>query len=126
VGGLAMKKKSSIFGVLVAAVILILLINNLKSFDNEAQAAYEGLEKDFINKVPVNQMNAKAMSWIHDTGLDMERNPDSYSDREKFIVDNLRTMMVRVGTMNSLDYRDRILEEEYYDARDSVLQALEN
>ncbi len=117
-------KKSNIISILTAVIVLLFLFYPNKSFDDKAADAFDALEYNFVNRIAVQDMDEDTIRWIHDTAYDMEENPDSYNDREKYIINNLSSMMVRVGMMNSLDYRDRILEDQYYDARDSVQQAL--
>ncbi|KMY54347.1 hypothetical protein AC623_10745 [Bacillus sp. FJAT-27231] len=119
-----MNKKGIWIGALLAVGIYSLSSFVEQSFDNKAMKAYDALEHDFENRVPVDEMDKDALEWIHDTTLAMEKDPYSYSDREKSIVNNLGVMVDRIGTINSLDNRDRSLEEEYYNARHSVIRAL--
>ncbi|OCA85282.1 hypothetical protein [Pseudobacillus wudalianchiensis] len=119
-----MNKKGIWIGALLAVGVYSLSSFVEQSFDNKAMKAYDALEHDFENRVPVDEMDKDALEWIHNTTLAMEKDPYSYSDREKSIVNNLGVMVDRIGTINSLDNRDRSLEEEYYNARHSVIQAL--
>jgi hypothetical protein len=111
--------------VIGVVIILYLTINNItKSFDDNANSAYHEIEYYFINRTHGSEMDSKYIGWINDQGYEIESKPESFTDREKYIIDNLSSMAVRVAMMNGIPYRDRTLEDEYYDARDSVMQAL--
>lgn len=120
-----MKKNLKAITVIGVVIILYFTFNNInKSFDDRARSAYDDIESYFLNRTHASKMDSKTVNWIVDQGYDIESNPESFTDREKYIIGNLSTMMLRVAMMNGIEYRDRTLEDEYYDARDSVMQSL--
>ncbi len=120
-----MKNKLKAIIVIGVVIILYFTFNSItKSFDDKASSAYREIEYYFINQTHGSEMDSKYIVWIKDQGYEIEIKPDSFTDREKYIIDNLRTMAVQVAMMNGITHRDRTLEDEYYVARDSVMRAL--
>lgn len=119
--------KNSFKVILVVAIVTVLyftISSTTKTFDDNSLEVYRDIEGYFINQTHANEMNDKSIDWLTEQIYDLESSPDSFTDHEKYIIDNLITMYVQVGYMNVSPYRDRVLEEEYYNARDSVMRVL--
>lgn len=120
-----MQNKFKAFLVIGIVVILYFTISNTtKSFDDNSLSAYREIEDYFINQTHATEWDTKNIEWMADQTRGIESDPDSFTVREKYIIENLSIMAVNVGFINGSQYRDRVLEERYYDARDSVMQAL--
>lgn len=119
-----MKNKKIWLGIALIFIVLFFFINSDKSFEKQAREAYDSIEQDFINKSPVSEMNEDAIHWVHDQSLESEKKPGGFTEREIGIINNLGTMLFLVSIMNGLEYRDREIEDQYYDVRDTIMQAL--
>lgn len=106
--------------VLILTVLLLQACDSSENFDERAISAYNLIEDYFINSVPINDWNTEMTDWIYENMREMEKNPEKYGEKESIVFENLSEMMVSASIMNGLGYRNRTIEEEYYDSRDTI------
>jgi hypothetical protein len=111
----------------------ILLVFIASRFDSHVP---DGIEKDFYRNalVAFHKLNVAyeeqevpdndVIKWIADHTRSMESYPEDYTDREKYILNSLRSMVVDVGMLKSFGKGNEI-EQKIIDARSNLAKALE-